>query len=352
MTSFWLVLAGTWPQLSWGTLPYWLAGFIWSWIWPFMLLKFYWLHWVYVVPALVRLYSHICYTGLRIPALAFVVFTYLLHWANGIPALAPPYKLTYLHIGYTGLTWSQLWHYSIIVAFHGSQVKWLHDFYSFDSCISGCFDAALFNTIWPDFWFYFIYFPFLWDWNVGILIPPGTYLDVCWLASISLFDTTHFGWWNSLTGCCWSCVCIVSTFSVLRILLVSVSPSLPKEVLWPCCAFSLYLVIVPKALEKKNAYRSPVQWAIVHSGSFFGFADWRAHRPGPTQAAWSKKKMPSTRLLSLVYHQLQRKQWHWVPWKYRLTVAKSDERQAKMPKIRAGQFAYIVGWWPPFNGYQ
>ena len=43
------------------------------------------------------------------------------------------------------------------------------------------------------------------------------------------------------------------------------------------------------------------------------------------------------RLLSLAYHQLQRRQWHWVPWKYRLTVAKSDElahqRQAKMPKL-------------------
>ena len=34
------------------------------------------------------------------------------------------------------------------------------------------------------------------------------------------------------------------------------SPSLPKEVLWPCFAFSLYLVIVPKALGEKNGASS------------------------------------------------------------------------------------------------
>ena len=35
--------------------------------------------------------------------------------------------------------------------------------------------------------------------------------------------------------------------------------------------------------------------------------------------------MPSTRLLSLVYHQIQKKRWSWIPWKYRLTIAKSEE---------------------------
>ena len=47
--------------------------------------------------------------------------------------------------------------------------------------------------------------------------------------------------------------------------------------------------------------------------------------------------MPSTRLLSLVHHQLQKGHWAWVPWKFRLSVSKSEEiqvqRQAKQPKI-------------------
>ena len=61
--------------------------------------------------------------------------------------------------------------------------------------------------------------------------------------------------------------------------------------------------------------------------------------------------MPSTRLLSLVYHRLQRKQWHWVPWKYRLTVAKSDElahqRQAKMPKLELASLHTLLVDEPP-----
>lgn len=61
--------------------------------------------------------------------------------------------------------------------------------------------------------------------------------------------------------------------------------------------------------------------------------------------------MPSTRLLSLVYHQLQRKQWHWVPWKYRLTVAKADElshqRQAKMPKLELASLHTLLVDDPP-----
>ncbi len=61
--------------------------------------------------------------------------------------------------------------------------------------------------------------------------------------------------------------------------------------------------------------------------------------------------MPSTRLLSLVYHQLQRKQWHWVPWKFRLTVAKADElghqRQAKMPKLELASLHSLLVDDPP-----
>ena len=46
---------------------------------------------------------------------------------------------------------------------------------------------------------------------------------------------------------------------------------------------------------------------------------------------------PSTRLLSLIHHQLQKKHWTWVPWKFRLSVSRSEEvksgRSAKLPKI-------------------
>ena len=42
-------------------------------------------------------------------------------------------------------------------------------------------------------------------------------------------------------------------------------------------------------------------------------------------------------LLSLVQHQLSKQEWKWVPWRYRLSVAKCDElhtqRAAKIPKL-------------------
>ena len=61
--------------------------------------------------------------------------------------------------------------------------------------------------------------------------------------------------------------------------------------------------------------------------------------------------MPSTRLLSLVYHQIQRKQWHWVPWKYRLTASKADElsqqRQAKLPKLEVASLHNLLVDEPP-----
>ena len=47
--------------------------------------------------------------------------------------------------------------------------------------------------------------------------------------------------------------------------------------------------------------------------------------------------MPSVRLLSLIYDQISKKNWMWVPWKYRLSQAKSEEiksqRVSKLPKI-------------------
>ena len=47
--------------------------------------------------------------------------------------------------------------------------------------------------------------------------------------------------------------------------------------------------------------------------------------------------MPSTRLLSLVYHQLQKGYWAWVPWKFRMSVARAEElqtqRASKQPRL-------------------
>ncbi|CAL1144954.1 unnamed protein product [Cladocopium goreaui] len=46
---------------------------------------------------------------------------------------------------------------------------------------------------------------------------------------------------------------------------------------------------------------------------------------------------PSTRLVSLVHDQLSKKVWKWVPWKYRISLTRSEEissnRAQKMPKI-------------------
>ena len=46
---------------------------------------------------------------------------------------------------------------------------------------------------------------------------------------------------------------------------------------------------------------------------------------------------PSTRLVSLVHDQLTKKSWKWIPWKYRISLAKSEEisgnRAQKMPKL-------------------
>ena len=59
-----------------------------------VLVFIYLLHWVNLIPALAFVYSHICYTGLTWSQLWHILqcylrlFTYLLHWANLIPALA------------------------------------------------------------------------------------------------------------------------------------------------------------------------------------------------------------------------------------------------------------------------
>ena len=61
--------------------------------------------------------------------------------------------------------------------------------------------------------------------------------------------------------------------------------------------------------------------------------------------------MPSLRLLSLVYSQIQKKQWRWIPWKYRMSMARSDEVQGqrlpKMPKLEGMQLHSLLMDEPP-----
>eukprot|EP00435_Cladocopium_sp_Y103_P034972 s347_g9.t1 len=67
--------------------------------------------------------------------------------------------------------------------------------------------------------------------------------------------------------------------------------------------------------------------------------------------------MPSLRLLSLVYSQLQKKQWRWIPWKYRMSVARADEVQGqrllKMPKLEGMQLHSLLSasWWSRLGGW-
>lgn len=60
--------------------------------------------------------------------------------------------------------------------------------------------------------------------------------------------------------------------------------------------------------------------------------------------------MPSTRLLSL-HHQLQRKQWVWIPWKYRMSVSRAEEvvsqRAAKLPRVETVSFSTLLLDDPP-----
>eukprot|EP00435_Cladocopium_sp_Y103_P029288 s1740_g7.t1 len=61
--------------------------------------------------------------------------------------------------------------------------------------------------------------------------------------------------------------------------------------------------------------------------------------------------MPSLRLLSLVYSQLQKKQWRWIPWKYRMSVTRADEVQGqrlpKLPKLEGIQLHSLLMDEPP-----
>ena len=61
--------------------------------------------------------------------------------------------------------------------------------------------------------------------------------------------------------------------------------------------------------------------------------------------------MPSDRLLSLVYHNMQRKKVAWVPWKLRLTMAKSEDimsqRAPKLPRLETATLHAILVDEPP-----
>ena len=61
--------------------------------------------------------------------------------------------------------------------------------------------------------------------------------------------------------------------------------------------------------------------------------------------------MPSTRLLSLVYNQVSKKHWVWIPWKFRLSVSKSEEvssqRPAKLPRLETSGLSALLLDDPP-----
>ena len=163
-------------------------------------------------------------------------------------------------ICYTELTWSQLWQYSYLFHFHicytglmGSQLwhacndalvsLWLiiSRSLSFKAlCDSLVIVACGAWMVAYAYWF--------WGWNLHSL-GLHFYLDewlykACWVVSPIL-----------MACCCMSHICIVHVSFDMPA--YPFSPSLPKEVLWPCFAFSLYLVIVLKALGKKSFWKCP-----------------------------------------------------------------------------------------------
>lgn len=59
---------------------------------------------------------------------------------------------------------------------------------------------------------------------------------------------------------------------------------------------------------------------------------------------------PSLRLLSLVYHQKTKQEFKWVPWKFRLSQARSDDissKSSKVPKAESLQLHALIMDNPP-----
>ena len=65
----------------------------------------------------------------------------------------------------------------------------------------------------------------------------------------------------------------------------------------------------------------------------------------------NSETMPSTRLLSLVHHQLVKKQWMWVPWRFRMSVTRAEEvisqRASKIPRVEHASLSSLLLDDPP-----
>ena len=65
----------------------------------------------------------------------------------------------------------------------------------------------------------------------------------------------------------------------------------------------------------------------------------------------NSETMPSTRLLSLVHHQLVKKQWTWVPWRFRMSVTRAEEvtsqRASKIPRVEHASLSPLLLDDPP-----
>ena len=65
----------------------------------------------------------------------------------------------------------------------------------------------------------------------------------------------------------------------------------------------------------------------------------------------NSETMPSTRLLSLVHHQLVKKQWTWVPWRFRMSVTRAEEvtsqRASKIPRVEHASLSSLLLDDPP-----
>ena len=65
----------------------------------------------------------------------------------------------------------------------------------------------------------------------------------------------------------------------------------------------------------------------------------------------NSETMPSTRLLSLVHHQLVKKQWVWVPWRYRMSISRAEEvssqRASKLPRLEHASLSALLLDDPP-----
>ena len=65
----------------------------------------------------------------------------------------------------------------------------------------------------------------------------------------------------------------------------------------------------------------------------------------------TQESMPGQRLLSLIHYNLSKKHWKWVPWKYRMNLAKEEDlqtgRSSKIPRLEHLQLHNTIMDEPP-----